>query len=320
MRFGETFCLYPFVHHHLTTSKDRKLCCISPHTVDQQRMSEVRNLILDGQKVPECETCYKTENVKRFSRRQYALKDFRHLQSKIQKNVNDHMEGKIPVPFDYDLRYSHLCNLECQTCNADDSSSIALSQNKEVAFLKWEPSLEINSAAERVYLAGGEPFLIKSFAIVLSKIENKNCEIVINTNGTVLTNFLLTELDKFTNVSFYVSIDGYKNLNEHIRKNSSWDDIVKNLKILSDRYGGYKKINVNTVVQKDNVNNLFELGQWLEYLDINNWKLTMCYYPEEFHYSKQKIIFDRRLYTLKLIKSNFNNFQILNEIEHAQNQ
>jgi sulfatase maturation enzyme AslB (radical SAM superfamily) len=134
-----------------------------------------------------------------------------------------------------------------------------------------------------------------------------------------LTDYLLDELEKFKNVSFFASIDGYANLNDTIRKNSNWKNIVENLHILSERFGGYKKISVNTVVQMANVNHLYDLGHWLENLKINKWILTECTQPEDLHYSKQKILFDNRLYTLKLIKNNYNNVQFLNKIYNAQN-
>jgi organic radical activating enzyme len=49
-------------------------------------------------------------------------------------------------------------------------------------FFQHEPDIEINPDAKRIYLAGGEPFMIKSFSRLLETIDNKECEIVINTN------------------------------------------------------------------------------------------------------------------------------------------
>ena len=49
LKFGETFCLYPFIHFHLTTTKERKLCCQSHDIVDEKRIFEIRNLMLENQ-------------------------------------------------------------------------------------------------------------------------------------------------------------------------------------------------------------------------------------------------------------------------------
>ena len=72
-------------------------------------------------------------------------------------------------------------------CDAKSSSSIAKRQGINRPFLTWEQGDDINHDSVRVYLAGGEPFLIKSFSDSLNKITNMDCEIVINTNCTTLT-------------------------------------------------------------------------------------------------------------------------------------
>jgi len=303
LKFGERFCLYPFIHYHVNTQKERKLCCQSADVVTPERLVEVRNLLLENKIVSECITCYETEEKKQISRRQLALKDFASNTIEVEKNIQDHLNGLEPEPFFYDLRYSNLCNLECQMCKPIDSSAIAIRQNQEIKFLSWEPEIAISKNAKRVYLAGGEPFLIKSFSRALSMIENLDCEVVVNTNATILTEHLLKELDKFKNVSFYVSLDGFKDINELIRKNSIWSEVVKNIETLAARYGGYKKISVTTVIQKDNVNHLLELGTWLESLNINIWTLILCYHPRELHYSNAVIKLQKDLFNLNLVIS-----------------
>jgi sulfatase maturation enzyme AslB (radical SAM superfamily) len=285
--------------------------------MSDERMQQIRDLILSGERVSECESCYAQEDKKLISRRQRLLKDFSTKKDKVDRAITQHIAGQIPEPIYYDLRYSNLCNLECQMCDALHSSSIAERQSKEIIFLKSELDIKINKEAERIYLAGGEPFLIKSFSKLLNNISNKNCEIVVNTNATILTKHLLTELKKFNNVSFFVSIDGYHSVNEKIRKNSVWDDIVKNVKILSD-YGG---IYIHTVIQKDNVNRLLELGKWIETHNVQEWKLTICEDPQELHFSHcETIDIPAELYSLKLVKQNMSSIRTLNEIKkYAKN-
>lgn len=312
LKFGSSFCLYPFVHYHTNTQKERQLCCQSSFKVSDERMKEVRDLVLQGNRVAECESCYLQEDKKLISRRQRLIKDFVSKKDKVDLAIKQHIAGEIPDPIYYDLRYSNLCNLECQMCDSLQSSAIAERQNKEVIFLKSELDIKINREAERIYLAGGEPFLIKSFSKLLSNVDNKNCEIVVNTNATILTKHLLDELKKFNNVSFFVSIDGYGSVNEKIRKNSVWSDIVKNIKILAN-YGG---IYIHTVVQKDNVNGLLELGKWIETNNIQEWKLTICENPHEMHFSHcDTISIPNELYDLKIVKQNIASVRTLNEIK-----
>jgi len=206
-------------------------------------------------------------------------------------------------------------------CNPVDSSAIAQRQGKIVTFLQHEPDVEITPDAKRIYFAGGEPFMIKSFSRLLETVENKDCEIVINTNGTILTDHMLTALDKFTNVNFTVSIDGYGKLNEQIRKNSVWNDIEHNIDILAQRYGGYTCIHVSTVVQRDNVNHLLELAQWIESKKINYWTMMYLTHPEQYHFSQcDNIDIPDELMSLSVVARDIETVNLLKYIKnYAQN-
>lgn len=315
LKFGQTFCPLPFISYHLDVRKHRKLCCISKHVVSDERLQEIQTSLLDNQPVSECQVCYDKEKLNLISRRQLQLKDW----LKHPDILNDATVS--PKVYDYDLRYSNLCNLECQTCNPVDSSAIAQRQGRVFPFFQHEPDLEITPDAKRIYLAGGEPFMIKSFSRLLETVENKNCEIVINTNGTILTDHMLTALDKFTNINFTVSIDGYGKLNEQIRKNSVWEDIERNIDSLAQRYGGYAHIHVNTVVQRDNVNNLLELGTWIQNKQINHWTMSLLAFPEQHLFSHcDNIHIPNELMTLPMVAKDIETIKLLKYIKnHAQN-
>jgi molybdenum cofactor biosynthesis enzyme MoaA len=322
LQFGKPFCPLPFISYHTDVNKKRKLCCLSNHSVTDARIKEIRTDILNEKEVLECATCYKHENLKLISRRQQQLKDWLLHKDTLVEAIDNHKKGNNIDYVDYDLRYSNLCNLECQTCNATDSSMIALKQGKPLPFLQYEPNLKINNFAKRIYFAGGEPFLIKSFSQILNSLENKDCEIIINTNATTLTKHMLSALDKFNNINFTVSIDGFGKLNDQIRKHSCWEEIENNLEILTNRYGGYDKILINTVVQKDNVNHLLELGNWIMSKKIKLWRLTLLKTPEKFYFSHcDNVNIPNELLKLPIIQSSIENSKVLKYIkDHANYQ
>jgi MoaA/NifB/PqqE/SkfB family radical SAM enzyme len=319
LKFGEKFCPLPFVHFYTDVTKCRSVCCVSDEIVNEEKLKQIREDILNNQPVTACTFCYQKEEQKLISPRQRAIKNFLEHEDKIIQAVNHHKQERKIIPISYDLRYSNLCNLECQMCSPKLSSSIALRQGIPNEFLKSEIDIDINENATDIYLAGGEPFLIKSFSKLLDRVINKSCEIVINTNATILTDHLMLQLDKFTNVSFVISIDGYNTLNEKIRKNSKWNDITANIDILAKRYGGYRIFLVNTTVQKDNVNHLLELGTWIESMNITKWKLTILDSPQHHHYSHcENIIIPDELMQLPIIKTNIENVKVLTNIKYAQ--
>lgn len=316
LKFGETFCVLPFIHYYVDVDKKRGVCCLSDSKISEDDLSDIRDRLLQGLPVKECESCYKQEQNKLISGRQRAIKNHLRDEDKVIDAIEMHQLGQSPTILSYDLRYSNLCNLECQMCNPKYSSSIAEAQGIKNEFLNSEMDITINKEATDIYLAGGEPFLIKSFSRLLNSVTNKECEIVINTNCTILTDHLLTALDKFSNVSFIISIDGYGKLNETIRKNSKWEELTNNLDILATRYNGYGGFLINTVVQRDNINDLLELGSWLESKGITKWRLSLLNQPEELCYTKNsKIEIPDELMSLPLVNTNIENLLVLKNIK-----
>jgi sulfatase maturation enzyme AslB (radical SAM superfamily) len=315
LKFGNKFCVLPFIHHYTDVKKERFVCCYSQESINETTLTQIRTDLLNNIGVNPCNSCYKQEEDRLISSRQLANKDFLLLSDKVNQCVDDHIQGKDVLPISYDLRYSNLCNLECQICNSTVSSSIALAEGKVSPFLSYEPDIAINKNSIRIYLAGGEPFLIKSYIKVLESIENIDCAIVINTNATILTEKMLLALDKFSNVTFTVSIDGYRGLNDCLRKNSNWDTIVNNIKILAERYRGYNGIQINTVIQKDNINHLLELGQWVESQGITLWTLSELNNTGQYYYKNCKnVIIPDELFKLRVVSTSITNVNLLKKI------
>ena len=270
-----SFCVLPFIHKHIDLNNEQKVCCASNDLIDEQRLVEIRQSMMNNQPVPECANCLKQEQLKTFSERQLITREWMRRYPDI--------DFYNPQELSYDLRYSNLCNLRCQTCDAKSSSEWGRYLGKEDVYKTVEPeSISISPNAKRIYLAGGEPFMIKSFSRMLESINNKDCEIVINTNATILTEHMMSALEPFSNICFVLSIDGTGETIERIRTLCSWDMINTNIDVLRDKLN--PNFMVNTVVQKDNVDNMPELVKWIDDQGIDIWHTTICTNPEKFHY------------------------------------
>ena len=297
LKFGDSFCVLPFIHKHVDLGGKQRLCCNSDETVTQDRINEVRQLMLAGNPVGECVKCVACESTNRISERQNQSKDWlKHL------DIQNWIENCTEVS--YDLRYSNLCNLRCQTCGPYASSAWAEFLQKNDVYKSWEPdSIDINPDAKRIYLAGGEPFLIKSFSKALNNVTNTDCEIVVNTNATILTNHMIEALARFSNVCFVLSIDGIGPVIEQIRTGCNWktiqDNIVKLRKQLDPNFM------VNTVLQKDNIDDMPNIANWIDSQNISNWHVTVLTSPEQYHYSLYKGIPDwKNLWINQCVQTN----------------
>ena len=307
LKFENSFCVLPFIHEHIDLNNERKVCCVSNDTITKTRQNEIRQLMLNNKPVPECVKCLKQEKLKTFSERQLNNKNW------LKKHSIDFSN---PPTLSYDLRYSNLCNLRCQTCNPKSSSEWAKFLGKEKIYKTIEPTdYEISDKAKRIYLAGGEPFMIKSFSKMLTNLKNKDCEIVINTNATILTEHMMDVLKSFNNICFVLSIDGTKETIERIRTLCSWDIIQKNIQTLRDRLN--PNFMVNTVVQKDNLDNIPELAEWIDNQEISIWHTTILTDPaiHKFENYTGTLNWDKELWNKNCVKRNVQTQNSLRYIE-----
>ena len=318
---GQTFCPYLFLHYHLDTDKKSKLCChassnINGKTVefDSSTYQNLRTKVLNNEKLSYCNKCYQAEADGYTSLRQRAIDDVLPKQYILFDQIEKHKLGLKITPLWYDLRVSNNCNLSCIMCGPQYSSTWAKESGQDTVHLTHEPDVEISSNTYKIQLAGGEPFMIRSFARMLEKISNVDCEIVVNTNATIVTDALLTQLKRFKNVWIVVSLDGYGELNDRIRRGSSWNTIVKNISLFMN--SGFTVL-VNTVLQRDNVNHLYELGVFLESVGINDWIISPMYEPENLTWQQQEnIVYENIKKTVNLgcVQRNENSVTLLSHI------
>lgn len=307
LKFENSFCVLPFIHKYIDFNARQKLCCHSKDSINNSRLQEVRTLMLNNQPVPECLSCLQKEQTKTFSKRQLYNKEW----MRAFPNLDFHC----PQELSYDLRFSNLCNLRCQMCGPTSSSEWAKHLGKTETYKNIEPDLNINPKAKRIYLAGGEPFMIKSFSTLLDSIENIECEIIINTNATIITDHMMNALQRFKNICFVLSIDGTGKTIERIRTLCSWEIIQNNVKILKDKLN--PNLMVNTVIQKDNIDNIPELAKWIDDTDIKVWHVTILTEPKDFRFQNYNgvLSWDKKLWHRNCVK---NNIQCQDNLKYIQ--
>ena len=260
-RPGNTFCPMFFVHKHIDTRGRQQLCCSAAARINGWNSDEILAAglsALEGSVVQECRECYDDEQRNQISFRQDAIATVSQFTKDVEQAINEKRRNETW----YDLRVSNLCNLACIMCGPDSSSTIAKNLGLDVAIKRWSAT-GINPAAKKVYLAGGEPFLIKEFRAVLQQVKNNECEIVINTNGTIVDTFLVGELARFSNLSITLSVDTIGELASKIRVGTVWSVVEENVAYLKSVLPQARFL-VNTVAQKDNVNQLYQIGKWAE--------------------------------------------------------
>jgi hypothetical protein len=134
-----------------------------------------------------------------------------------------------------DVRWSNLCNFACVYCAPEFSSKWAselneyhatpneqqLNEFKEYIFLH-APRLK------HVYLAGGEPLLMKE-NLELLKLLDADVNLRINTNLSLLDTEVFDRICEFKNVHWIVSLETIEDEYDYVRYGGNWQDFNKNL-------------------------------------------------------------------------------------------
>lgn len=151
-----------------------------------------------------------------------------------------------------DLRWKNTCNFACVYCDSSLSSRWAreMGQPQKIESESLLKSIDFiyNNLqnVEHVYLAGGEPLLMKENLILLEKLLSikPNIGVRINTNLSVVNNDIYLLLKQFKNVQWTISVDNTNEEFEYLRYGGNWTSLVDNIHTLRN---DFSIINFNLV-------------------------------------------------------------------------
>ncbi len=275
-------CNAPFKHMYFKQNGDVTACCASSVDAYGNIRENSVNDIWNGEKV----------NLLRAKIRNFNLSGgCAGCQHSLESGNYNAFIGRIydtllpspasAYPTEMTFEISNTCNLECIMCTGEFSNLI----RKNVEKLPDIPNYykedffdEIKGYLQnlkRIRFMGGEPFLIKQYEPIMEFLveHNPSCKIYIQTNGTILNNFVKKIIES-KNVEISISIDSLqKDMYEQIRKNGSYDRMMENLVYFSERAQKHQQlININFCVMNNNWN---EVPDMIDFCDKNNFTLNL---------------------------------------------
>jgi len=188
-----------------------------------------------GQKFARCNPCYDLETEKNnfniISDRVFYLKELRDVDNTLYDTMNFALHT-------VDIRWSNLCNFACVYCGPEFSSKWASEQNivintpEDVKRQEFKQYIFDHAAQlKHVYLAGGEPLLMKEnleFLELLKQV-NPDVNLRINTNLSHVDTHIFDLISEFKNVHWTVSVESMDQEFEYIRYGGAWQDFLDNL-------------------------------------------------------------------------------------------
>ena len=223
-----------------------------------------------AQPVAGCQPCYHLERGKSghdiISDRIFYLRELKQVP----------VETYVPGNFDLqtvDVRWTNLCNFACVYCGPHYSSRWAneLNVNIPTPALAQQQSfkqyiLDQAPKLKHVYLAGGEPLLMRENLDLLDRV-SPDVQIRVNTNLSKTDTRVFERICEFENVHWTVSVESMQQQFEYIRFGGSWTDFVTNLKHIQTLD---HRISFNMIWFVLNAFSVFDCVDYLKSLGFHN--------------------------------------------------
>lgn len=292
IKIPKNFCILPFLHHHVTPQGKMTPCCINDQVmgdVSEKSMEEIfhsesfqklRQQFLEGYLPESCRICKVNEELNFSSMRQGINNRFR--KDVLFYNLVSNPSGELPLykPKYFDIRFSNRCNLQCRTCGPLASTSW-VKEEKHGRYSQLSSGVlnEVFSHLpyiEEIYLAGGEPLLMKENILMIDEVKKHNPQIriIYNTNLSTLT-FQGTEYIELWkglgNLLIYVSLDDLYEKGDYLRSGINFSLFLDNIHALAKA-----KIDFSFHVVVS-VFNAFSLRELIKFFDKNFPKVEVSY-------------------------------------------
>ena len=242
-----TFCPIPWTGFIMNPNGEVKNCVLSNQTLGNINDTDIQDILHgdintkikqcmhNDQQHAGCANCYKLEqgttglkNVR--SDRYYYLKSLSGVPYSAYNTESTTLST-------VDMRWRNTCNLACVYCFPELSSTWAKELNTKITIdedkLADTKKYVLDNAhnLKNVYLAGGEPLLLKENSELLDKL-NPDCMIRINTNLSNLKGPVFKRASKFRNVHWTVSVETMADEFEYIRYGAEWATFLQNLNVI----------------------------------------------------------------------------------------
>ena len=236
--------------------------------------TETKQRMLNGEDGLGCNNCYELEGDKQnfdvISDRIFYLKELKSVDNTLYDDPNDFDLHTI------DIRWSTVCNHACVYCSPEYSSKWATELNiqppqvpeyrvQELKQLVYDKAEQL----KHVYMAGGEPLLMKENLELLEilKQKNPNVNLRVNTNLSKTGTKVFEKICEFPNVHWTISVDEMEQEFEYIRYGGVWQDFLDNLEVIEQLD---HKITFNMLHHLLNYRSLFDTINFFKHRGFQN--------------------------------------------------
>jgi len=278
------FCPIPWTGFQYNSSGDVLNCIRSQRPIGNLKDKSIHEILKSNTETKQnmlnhkeglgCSVCYDLEKNKNsfdiISDRVFYLRELKSVDNSLYDQIDNFDLHKI------DIRWSNVCNHACVYCGPDYSSKWATELKIKVAEPPPERVAELKKLVfdnahqlKHVYLAGGEPLLMKENLELLNILQEKNplVNIRVNTNLSKTGTRVFEKICEFKNVQWIISLDEIEEEFEYIRYGGVWQDFLDNLTIIKKLK---HKVSFNMLHHLLNFRSIFKCISFLKELGFHN--------------------------------------------------
>jgi len=253
---------------------DEAIGNIQDNTIEEivlgQQNDTRQSMILNGIYTKNCQPCHELETGKKsfdiVSDRVFYIRELKQVPLTTYRPNNFDLQT-------IDVRWTNLCNFACVYCGPMFSSKWA----GELGVVQSTPSdaqrqqfkqyiFDHAPQLRHVYLAGGEPLLMRENLDLLARL-SPDVHIRVNTNLSKVDTQVFDRICEFPNVHWTVSAETMAAEFEYIRHGGSWQDFLDNLQHIKTL--GHK-VTFNMLYFLLNYDSLFDTVEYFQSLGFHN--------------------------------------------------
>ena len=182
---------------------------------------------------------------------------------------------KKPMLKDLFLEITSRCNARCEHCGSSCGNRIDKNEISGDVLKKTLLEIANKYNANEIILnvTGGEPLIRKDLFDIMEYASQLGFRWGMTTNGMLITDEILKLMEKTNMESISISLDGLKETHESFRKvPNCYERILENIKKLQ-QVPCIKVVQVTTVANKKNLNELEKLYKLMQDINIISWRV-----------------------------------------------
>ena len=173
------------------------------------------------------------------------------------------------APIEIAIELNKNCNLQCSFCfQAERKNNQHLPYSRLKHLFTEAKELGIHN----IRFTGGEPLLHKDIIKILREAKKKEFNVSLNTNGTLLSENLITSIEKNVD-DILISLPSYSQTMENRINKKGTLLPMKLMNVVRLKRSKIPHLRIGTIISKEFLNNFSKYANLINILDITTWEL-----------------------------------------------